>query len=523
MARYGYRPCALVNASVPAPCSSCGAPLAADQRYCVACGIKRQPPESPVASAAAAEVAVPAAVPGVPEATASASSARGKGTASEPVSAARARSRRFEERFGWLPAPQPAAAAVLTTLACGVLIGNTVDTSAGAIIGPPPSIVSMERPSTDAAVKDEAAPEEDAGDDLAPAPPPALAAGGSAAADLPPAAAGAGDSLAAPSGGSGGLGPSVKSSSSPGPTGDDDDAGAQDGPPKPDVTFSGTVVHVAPAAQSYTVTTEKTDKLISVHARLLPKVGQSVTVEGDSLLNGTITEITAKVEGEGERKKAEFDGTVTFVDEAERTYAISDRGVSMLVRVPVPSPDGRPQGEPERSNASDIPPLGAKAKVGVRIDLVGDKGKDVELRQTRLIILEKEKDDPEPIEKKPVRAFVTGIVRKIRKEEREVTISADDRGESERNIVLKLPKPLDLSVFRLRKVFLFAVKISRDGVYTVEGASNNSNRRVADEKASTQGDLQLPGAQACERAKGSGLAALAARGRCEDAKDAGRR
>src|SRR3954453_14621633 len=92
------------------PCRGCGAPLAADQRYCLECGQRRGAPRieflellAPVAAAAAGEPAGgPAAAAGAPA----------SGHYAAPA---------------WtLPSPRAAAALILATIVFGSALGTTL-------------------------------------------------------------------------------------------------------------------------------------------------------------------------------------------------------------------------------------------------------------------------------------------------------------------------------------------------------------------------------------------------------------
>src|SRR5690348_14775932 len=102
------------------PCPACGAPLAADQRYCLSCGERRGPPRlDPLAYA------------------------RGGGSeiaAAQPAPAARAR-----RATGWpLPSPRVAGIATLLVLGFGIAAGAAAGPRADATLASaarPPVIV----------------------------------------------------------------------------------------------------------------------------------------------------------------------------------------------------------------------------------------------------------------------------------------------------------------------------------------------------------------------------------------------
>lgn len=91
-------------------CSSCGAPLAADQRYCVQCGQRRGQPNLPVATSTPA--AAPARAPRAP-------------------------------RFGASTALIAGVGTLLLAMGVGVLIGRTNHQAAGARAAAPVQVVTV--------------------------------------------------------------------------------------------------------------------------------------------------------------------------------------------------------------------------------------------------------------------------------------------------------------------------------------------------------------------------------------------
>ena len=122
--------------------------------------------------------------------------------------------------------------------------------------------------------------------------------------------------------------------------------------------MAGLVVHANPAAGSYTVV-EAGGLMSAIHAAKLPAPGAKVSVPVRTLANGTFAE-DGKRKQIGKRTSASLTGVVTFVDAdpAAPAYAVSKRGVSVLVRVH-PDPAGV---------APVLPQLGAYASVTVEIE-----------------------------------------------------------------------------------------------------------------------------------------------------------
>jgi hypothetical protein len=124
------------------------------------------------------------------------------------------------------------------------------------------------------------------------------------------------------------------------------------------VPAAGTVVHVNPAAGSYTLV-EAGGALAAVHAPKLPKAGTQLSVLVRTLANGTFAEAGARKKT-GSKARASFNGIVTYVDPdpASPAYSVSKRGVSVLVNVR-PDPAGA---------VPVLPAVGAYAVVAVEIE-----------------------------------------------------------------------------------------------------------------------------------------------------------
>lgn len=462
-------------------CEACGAALAADQRWCLECGRRQGPRE--LGPAMDAEPPAPVVVAMGPAAMPAASPEE------VPLRRTTARAESWiRGNVGYLPDPRTSAAYVLIFLGAGVLIGSNAANAPGAN---PLERAVINIVTGGSEEEEQSADTSAAGEDAAETAP-ALAAGGGAAGAAPAPSSSA--PLAAPLGA-----PSAGLGVTPGPTTSSVKPPA-DSPPAvsagPEESFAGTVVHVNPGAESYTVATP-TDKLLAIHTRRLPKVGEEVKVGADSLFNGTLVERT--VREAGERPKAEFDGTVTFVDAERRLYTLSERGVSLLVHVTDqdPADDGE-------ARASALPLLGDRAKVRVRFDKPPeDEAKRPPederppwLRQTRLEVDEEKpprEGAPEAEAEAPRDIFVNGIVAKVDEKLRELTVSADDQRRSGRDIVLEVPEKVEFPEgFRKKDVVITRVTIEDDGTYTLRGAFEDGSRRAADNEEGGYGTLEGP-------------------------------
>jgi hypothetical protein len=125
-----------------------------------------------------------------------------------------------------------------------------------------------------------------------------------------------------------------------------------------DQVLAGIVVHVNPAASSYTVA-ETGGVMSAVHAGKLPPAGSQVEVPIRVLANGTLAEAGKRVKT-GTKKGAKLAGIVTYVnaDPAAPGYTVSNQGTSLFVRV-APDPAGV---------VPPLPVLGAYASLSVGIE-----------------------------------------------------------------------------------------------------------------------------------------------------------
>lgn len=290
--------------NVRGPCSSCGATLASDQRYCVECGQRVGPP-----------LALPYALP----------------TAATAPAVAEA---------GWLarlPIPvQTATMFAAIALGFGVVLGTAISPNlAGLVAAPPPPVVAQAPPAPPSS------PATGGGGVGPAAPAPAAAAPAVVASTTPTTSAGGG-------GGGGGHQKKKKKKEKPAP-----------------IIFSGTVVRVNPVAQSYTVSTN--GGLVAIHADTLPQAGAQVESQVRKLNNGTYVESGSR-SPTGSVDVASFQGTVTYCADLEQpaqpcdganagdhyVYAVSSLGASVLVSWP-------------HSATNPPPKVGSQVQVGVHV------------------------------------------------------------------------------------------------------------------------------------------------------------
>jgi hypothetical protein len=289
------------------PCSSCGAQLAADQRYCVECGQRVGPP-----------MALPYLIPG---------------QAGTPPAAA--------SRSGFaLPVPlQTVTTFAALALGFGVVVGTAISPNlAGIVAAPSPTVVAQ-------------------------APPPETPSS-------PVTGGGGGGGGGGISSGSGASFTSDTSTGSGSDTGGGNGGGGKKKKKnkkkkkkQQPQTFTGAVVRVNPVAQSYTLAAG--GALVSIHSASPPKVGDQVQSPVRRLKNGTYTEQGSR-KAQGTAADANILGTVTYCADLQQptascdgtnaadkyVYAVSSLGASVLVTAPSsPTP----------------PPVGTQVQVGVHI------------------------------------------------------------------------------------------------------------------------------------------------------------
>ena len=276
--------------NVRGPCSSCGAQLATDQRYCVECGHRVGPP-----------LALPYALPaGAAGATAAAS------------------------RSGFvLPVPiQTVSTFAALALGFGFVVGTAISPNLGGIIAAPSPTVVAQAPPPDNTTT------------------PTPATGGGGGVGSAPVVAPAPTTVASTPTSSGAVvvaGVAVE-------------AARRRRRRDPPLEFTGTVVRVNAIAQSYTLASN--GGLISIHGNTLPQVGDQVKSPVRKLSNGTYAEQGNRAV-QGQATSANFLGTVTSCADLEHrstpcsgtppstdhfVYSVSSVGASVMVSSPPAAP-----------------------------------------------------------------------------------------------------------------------------------------------------------------------------------------
>jgi hypothetical protein len=295
--------------------------------------------------------------------------------------------------------------------------------------------------------------------------------------------------------------------------------------PEPEAeTLAGIVLHVNPAAGSYTLV-EPEGTLDVVHAAKAPQPGTKLSVPTRLLANGTFAEAGTRARS-GTRTRASFGGIVTYVDPTPTApaYTVSKRGASVLVHVH-PDPTGA---------APTLPALGAFATVAVEIEKVPPVASTSDAPPAP-------GEEPAPpsepapvpspapapaAESPPAPAPPTcapdstqpppptiqpsaiiwqrqvsaagapftysdfsGIIEAICPESSQLLISADDIRESGHDLVFTVPAEIDTTKLEVGQSVVATANIATDGGLTLTGLASDERTKGADDAKAAQGDL----------------------------------
>jgi hypothetical protein len=404
-------------------CAACAGPLAAAQRYCLECGRRRGELRTPFRAPERMEPAVAAA-------------------AIHPGLAIPARGRRSLGAVG------------VVVLASGVLIGAAVGpalTPASFASAPGEVLLVAEGPVAAAAGSGGLQPEGQTGGGSALAPPSGnvsapqrrVVLGGGPAPS--PTAAGAAAAPAAP--------PPVTSTTPTTP--------APAPPPAADQpTVAGTVAHLSHSGHGYAVAT-KDGQLIALHSSKQPSLGDRLKATVKALADGTFEERKPAVHGHSD--KASFHGTVTFADPDGRAYTVSARGVSLLVHLPPPDPAAPPA-------PPALPAVGTLTRVDVAFRPAAGPGSAPTVEEVT-------RKDGDPASGD---IDLEAIVRDVSADKTQLTVSADDAGESAGTVALHLPPNFDTSKLVPDAVIAATIHKEADGSFTLVSATDDSTGRSAD-------------------------------------------
>jgi hypothetical protein len=304
-------------------------------------------------------------------------------------------------------------------------------------------------------------------------------------------------------------------------------------------TLSGVVLHVNPAAASYTIV-NPAGTLDVVHAANPPQPGAKVSVPVRLLANGTFAEAGIRTKSDL-RTRASFSGVVTYVDPTPTApaYTVSKRGVSALVHVH-PDPAGA---------APALPVLGAFISVAVDIEkLAPALASASEAPGSPTPVAEPvppvTPEDPLPVPVPPAEAALAppppvqqnpgpaavpappscvsdtslppppiqasavlwqrqfkaqgapftygdfaGIVEAVCPDSAQLLISADDIRESGHDLVFAVPATIDTAKLEVGGSVLATATIGGDGTLVLTGLAGDERTKGAEGEKAIQGDL----------------------------------
>ncbi len=315
----------------------------------------------------------------------------------------------------------------------------------------------------------------------------------------------------------------------------DEPSPASEEPGAEEETLSGIVLHVNPAAASYTIA-EPAGTLDVVHAAKPPQPGVKLSVPVRLLANGTFAEAGLRTKSDP-RTRASFSGIVTYVDPTPTApaYTVSKRGASILVHVH-PDPAGA---------APSLPALGAFASVTVDIEkLQSASASDVPASPSPVAepvspITPEEAPpppvppaEPAPALPAPVSAptvppappgcvpdpalpppppaqpsailwqrqikaqgapFTSsdfaGVVEAVCPDSAQLLLSADDIRESGHDLVFAVPATIDTAKLEVGGSVLATATIASDGALALTGLASDERTKGAEDAKAIQGDL----------------------------------
>jgi hypothetical protein len=264
-------------------------------------------------------------------------------------------------------------------------------------------------------------------------------------------------------------------------------------PPPQKQTLSGVVVHVNPAAHSYTVAAAGSGAMSAVHASQLPEPGSVLKTQVRALFNGTY----AEQDRSRSRKasSAKITGIVTAHDVQTGSYTVSKRGISLLVGV---HPD------PESAEPPEPPALGSYVEVAVKIDKIDAQRKS--RRQRSSDDSQSCTPDAEPVPPPEIEPAAhlwqsslevtdhfdysdfEGIVTACPGTGR-LVLSADDIREAGSDLTFSVARGIDLSRLTIGESVDAAASIGEDGSLELSGVVSDEGTAGADDASTGQGDL----------------------------------
>jgi hypothetical protein len=242
---------------------------------------------------------------------------------------------------------------------------------------------------------------------------------------------------------------------------------------EPTTELSGTVVHINPYADSYTIAADG-GNLTAIHSHHPPNLGKSIEVDAKQLANGTYVEAGDRSEN-GSGGQASFNGTVSFSDRNTAVYAVSAAGVSLLVRGPAGHLPRLGDNVEVRARITDDPeplPIRAPGEQGCGTAPALPKPPGKSLEQVSLRIVEGEGASGTDVE---------GIVEGVCRDDGKLIVSADDLRESGRDISLAVPGDIELGRIDPGDVLRLTTEIRDNGSLEVSTVAGDKGGKGADD------------------------------------------
>ena len=289
--------------------------------------------------------------------------------------------------------------------------------------------------------------------------------------------------------------------------------------PPPKLNLRGVVVTLDANSQGF-VLVDPQHRLYEVHPDsatqvvATPKLGAAVRLATRKLANGTLASSRIVVAKKLRAPKSVVvEGVVSFVDRTHNRYALSTRGVSLLITAaPAPattSPDTVPRasllgallgallgggrthsGAPAPPGTPALPVLGHRLEVRLAVPAPvapatapGSPPAPAPpfqaLKQTDRGLA------PQPIE-------LAGFTSAVEPASRTLTMSADGPGLSGASLVLHVPASIDIGKILAGESLVVHATVVSDGTYVMTGADADTGVTAADDATNALGDFRLP-------------------------------
>ena len=227
------------------------------------------------------------------------------------------------------------------------------------------------------------------------------------------------------------------------------------------LNLTGVVVSLDAAAQSFDVVDRK-GALHEVHSTSTPKPGTKLELATRQLANGTLLAGRQVTQSASAQTKVTARGVVSFVDATAKRYALSARGVSLIVAAPT------------------VPSVGDRLEVALSLPASGAVGAAATLSELH----RKERGRARP----PLE--LAGLISTVDESRRTVTISADGAGLSSDTITISVPALIALKKLTPAETVVAHVTVGSGDSYTLTGAAPDLDATAADSLKDAVGDFQ---------------------------------